>query len=166
MASGGAGSFIEQLLNGTLGTGEYSAESQLFVKDWLKIKIGEGGAEKWKELCRNVEEEDSGEEAWEEPEEDAVCEGVWTEIRQEGFAGRRLKNRDLKRVWARRAKIANEVELLELGRAGGALKRKRMTNGAMMRACLGGGQRCVVAVSRPAEVHEAQGGEEGGNDGR
>ena len=35
----------------------------------------------------------------------------------------------------------------------------------MRRACSGGGQRCAVVVSSPAEVHEAQGGEEGGKEG-
>ena len=35
----------------------------------------------------------------------------------------------------------------------------------MRRACRGGGQRNVVEVIRPAEVHEAQGGEEGGKEG-
>jgi len=59
MASGGADSFIEQLLNGTLGTvGGYSFN----LKKSLKIKLGAGGAEKWKELCRNAEKEDSDED--------------------------------------------------------------------------------------------------------
>ena len=87
---------------------------------------------------------------------------MWTQIREEGFRGKKLKNRDLRRVWIRRHQIAKDVELLELGRTGGVFKRRKRTSGAMRRACGGGGQRCAVAVSSPAEVHEAQGGEEKG----
>ena len=40
-----------------------------------------------------------GEEAWEEPEVDDVEDHVWTDIRERGFGGRRVKHRELKRIW-------------------------------------------------------------------
>ena len=110
-------------------------------------------------------QEEGAEQEWEEPEASDVEEEVWSEIREEGFRGKKLKNRDLRRIWSRRDSIAKQVELLELGKAGGVFKKKVRTSGKMRRGCIGAGQRCSVAVSSPAEVHEAQGGEKGGKEG-
>ena len=47
-------------------------------------------------------QEEGAEEQWAEPEASDVEDAVWTEIREEGFAGKKLKNRDLRRVWTRK----------------------------------------------------------------
>ena len=103
-------------------------------------------------------QEEGAQEEWEEPEATDVEEEVWTQIREEGFRGKKLKNRDLKRIWIRRDAIAKNVKLLELGKAGGVFKRIKRTNGKDRRGCLGGGQRSAVVVSK-------EGGEEGGEEG-
>ena len=59
------------------------------------------------------------EEEWEEPEATDVPHEVWTVIRETGFGGKNVKNRDLMRVWSRRHTIAKNVKLLELGGTGG-----------------------------------------------
>ena len=43
-------------------------------------------------------------EKWEEPEASDVEELVWSEIREEGFRGKKLKDMDLRRIWLRRDK--------------------------------------------------------------
>ena len=58
-----------------------------------------------------ITDEAKGLEGWEEPEASEVEEEVWTEIRKAGFAGK-VKNRDLRRIWKRRASIRERVELL------------------------------------------------------
>ena len=86
---------------------------------------------------------------------------VWCQIRNAGFgSGKQVKYRELKRLWRRRHSVAKEVELLELGRAGGVFKTCKRGAGASRQVCRGGGQRGMVAVSRPAA-----GGEEGGQEG-
>ena len=57
-------------------------------------------------------QEEGAQEEWEEPEATDVEEEVWTQIREEGFGGKKLKNRDLRRIWIRRDAIAKAVELL------------------------------------------------------
>ena len=84
---------------------------------------------------------------------------VWSEIREEGFGGKKLKTRDVKRLWRRRHTIAQDVERLELGCAGGVFKTNKRQSGAMRRACLGCGQRGMVEVMKCAK-----GGEEGGQE--
>ena len=61
---------------------------------------------------------DNDKEEWEEPDEDDVSDQVWSEIRDAGFGGRNVNKRDLTRIWSRRANLAEQVELLELGKAG------------------------------------------------
>ena len=102
-----------------------------------------------------------GEEKWEEPEAEDVEEEVWKQIREKGFGGKKLKNRCLRRIWRRRAKLAKEVHLLELGKAGGVFTEQRRTAGKKRLACRGRGHRCAVA-----EVHVAgkEAGEEGGEE--
>ena len=56
------------------------------------------------------------EEEWEEPEVEDVKVQVWTEIREKGFGGRHLKNRDLKRIWERRKPL--QMRLRHLSWAG------------------------------------------------
>ena len=80
--------------------------------------------------------EDGAEEEWEEPEVNDVEEQVWTEIRERGFGGNKVKNRDLMRIWIRRTNLAKAVELLELVRAGWVHKRRRGWQG----------QRCMHAL--------------------
>ena len=76
-------------------------------------------------LGKFTKKENDKEEEWEEPHEDDVPDEVWVQIRDGGF-GRNVKMRDLKWIWSRRAKLAEQVELLELGKAGGVShKRKR-----------------------------------------
>ena len=96
---------------------------------------------------------------WQEPEAEDVEVQVWTEIRQAGFGGRSLKNRDLTRLWSRRATIAQQVQALELGRTGGIYKRMTRTSGASREACSGGGQRSMVQL---VEESGEEGGEEKG----
>ena len=84
--------------------------------------------------------EGAHEEEWEEPEASDVEMEVWSQIR-DGFNGKKVKNRDLKRLWSRRNTLAKEVELIELASAGGVFK-------ACKRSEEGG-----------------QGGEEGGQEG-
>ena len=105
-------------------------------------------------------QEEGAQEEWEEPEATDVQEEVWAQIREDGFGGKNVKSRDLKRIWIRRHTIAQNVDLLELGISGGVFKRNRRTEGKMRQGCSGSGQRCAVAVSRP------EGGEEGGKAGR
>ena len=72
---------------------------------------------------------EGAQEEWEEPEATDVQDEVWTQIREEGFGGKKLKNRDLRRIWIRRDKITKNVELLELGISGGVFKRNMRTKG-------------------------------------
>ena len=44
-------------------------------------------------------QEEGAEEEWGEPEVNDVEEQVWTEIRQGGFGGNQVNNRDLRRIW-------------------------------------------------------------------
>ena len=99
------------------------------------------------------------EEEWEEPEVEDVKVQVWTEIRETGFGGNNLKNRDLRRIWERRHTIAEDVKALELGRSGGIYKGSRRNSGASRAACLGKGQRSMVEEE---EGGEEQGEENGG----
>ena len=69
-----------------------------------------------------------------------------------------MNMREMKRIWSRRAKLAEQVELLELGKAGGVSHKRKQTSGAMRQACLGVGQRRAVAEAPAAQ----EGGEEGG----
>ena len=107
-------------------------------------------------------QEEGAEEKWEEPAASDVEELVWSEIREAGFQGKGVKTRELRRLWSRRDRIAKDVQLLELGKAGGVSAKRKMTSGNMRRACIGGGKRCMVKVISTAEAHAAQGGEEGG----
>ena len=110
-------------------------------------------------LCSHQDQ--SGIEKWEEPEVEDVDEEVWRQIRLKGFGGKKVKNRCLKRIWMRRAKIAKAVDELELGKAGGVFSVQRRTAGKQRQACLGRGHRRAVA-----EVHVAgkEAGEEGGEE--
>ena len=117
-------------------------------------------------------EDKEGEEDWKEPEENDVPHDVWILIREEGFRGRNVRTRDLRRTWARRNTIAKEVDLLELGGAGGVYKTNKRSSGKSRRGCTGSGQRTAVVVSRLPRVHEEggeeegkEGGEEGGEEG-
>ena len=77
-------------------------------------------------LGKFTKKENDKEEEWEEPHEDDVPDEVWVQIRDEGFGGSNVRIRELKRIWGRRAKLAKQIELLELGKAGGVShKRKR-----------------------------------------
>ena len=87
---------------------------------------------------------------WDEPEAEDVEVQVWTEIREAGFGSKSIKNRDLTRLWSRRATIAHHVQALELGR----------TQGASREACSGGGQRSMVQL---VEESGEEGGEEKGS---
>ena len=81
-----------------------------------------------------------------------------------GFAPK-AKSRDLKRIWKRRAKIRQKVELLELGKVGGVYKKAKRTSGKMRRACIGQGMRSAVALEpapKKRRVEAEEGGEEGG----
>ena len=78
-------------------------------------------------LCSHQDQ--SGAEKWEEPEVEDVDEEVWRQIRLKGFGGKKVKNRCLKRIWMRRAKITKKVQLLELGKAGGVCSTQRRTSG-------------------------------------
>ena len=113
-----------------------------------------------------TQEEGASEQVWEEPEASDVEMEVWSQIR-DGFSGKNVKTRDLKRLWSRRNTLAKEVELIELGSAGGVFKACKRSSGALRWACRGAGQRGMLPVSRPAEGGEegGQGGEEGGQDG-
>ena len=76
-------------------------------------------------LGKFTKKENDKEAEWEEPHEDDVPDEVWVQISDGGFGGF-VKMRDLKWTWSRRAKLAEQVELLELGKAGGVShKRKR-----------------------------------------
>ena len=76
-------------------------------------------------LGKFTKKENDKEEEWEEPHEDDVPDEVWVQISDGGFGGF-VKMRDLRWSWSRRAKLAEQVELLELGKAGGVShKRKR-----------------------------------------
>ena len=75
------------------------------------------------------DEHDEEKEEWEEPEADDVPHEVWTVIREKGFGGKNVKNRDLMRIWNRRHTIAKNVELLELGGTGGVFKRNQRSTG-------------------------------------
>ena len=66
--------------------------------------------------------------------------------------------RDLKWIWSRRAKLAEQVELLELGKAGGVSHKRKRTSGAMRQACVGVEKRRAVSEAPAAQ----EGGEEGG----
>ena len=110
-------------------------------------------------------------EHWDEPELSAVPEEVWTEIRMAGFAGK-VKNRDLRRIWERRASIRQKVELLELGKAGGVFKKAVRTSGKTRRQCSGEGVRTMVVLEKPpkrtrveGEQEDEQEGEEGEESG-
>ena len=109
-------------------------------------------------------EDKEGEEDWEEPDDADVPHEVWTLIREEGFRGRNVKTRDLRRIWVRRHTIAKDVERLELGGTGGVYKTNKRSSGKSRRGCLGSGQRNCVVVSRLPTVHE-EGGEEEGKEG-
>ena len=67
-----------------------------------------------------------------------------------------MNMRELKRIWGRRAKLAKQVELLELGKAGGVYHKRKRTSGAMRQACSGGGQRRAFVEAPAAQ----EGGEE------
>ena len=69
-------------------------------------------------LGKFTKNDNDKEEEWEEPHEDDVPDEVWVQIRDEGFGRRNVKMRDLKWIWSRRAKLAEQVELLELGKVG------------------------------------------------
>ena len=69
-----------------------------------------------------------------------------------------MKMRELKRIWSRRAKLAEQVELLELGKAGGVSHKRKRTSGAMRQACVGVEKRRAVSEAPAAQ----EGGEEGG----
>ena len=99
---------------------------------------------------------ENAKEEWEEPGEDDVSEQVWSEIRDAGFGGRNVKQRDLNRIWSRRAKLAEQVELLELGKAGGCYHKRKRTSGAMRQACIGVGQRRAVAEAPAAQEGGAE----------
>ena len=106
-------------------------------------------------------QDQSGIEKWEEPEAEDVEEEVWKQIRETGFGGKKLKNRCLRRIWSRRAKIAKEVDELELGKAGGVFSVQRRTAGKQRQACLGRGHRRAVAE---VLVAGKEAGEEGGEE--
>ena len=106
-------------------------------------------------------QEEHDEEKWEEPEASDVEDRVWSEIREAGFQGKGVQTRELRRLWSRRQTNAKEVELLELGKAGGVYAKRKRTSGNMRRACIGGGHRSMVTVTTAA-AHEAHRGEEGG----
>ena len=108
-------------------------------------------------LGKFTKKENDKEEEWEEPHEDDVPDEVWVQIRDGGF-GRNVKMRDLKWIWSRRAKLAEQVELLELGKAGGVSHKRKRTSGAMRQACVGVEKRRAVAEAPAAQ----EGGEEGG----
>ena len=85
-----------------------------FIRKALKTR----GLGKFTKKENNEEEgEGKNDQLWEEPHEDDVPDEVWVQIRDGGF-GRNVKMRDLKWIWSRRAKLAEQVELLELGKAG------------------------------------------------
>ena len=116
-------------------------------------------------LGKFTKKENDKEEEWEEPHEDDVPDEVWVQIRDGGFGkrnggfgGRNVKMRDLKWIWSRRAKLAEQVELLELGKAGGVSHKRKRTSGAMRQACVGVEKRRAVAEAPAAQ----EGGEEGG----
>ena len=88
-----------------------------------------------------TQEEGASQEKWEEPDASDVEVAVWSEIREEGFGGKKLKTRDVKRLWRRRHTTAQDVERLELGCAGGVFKTNKRQRGALRRGCLGCGQR-------------------------
>ena len=71
-----------------------------------------------------VLEPEKGIQGWEEPEAPDIEDKVWAEIRLAGF-GKTVKSRDVKRLWARRRAIRQQVEVLELGKAGGVFRRTR-----------------------------------------
>ena len=100
---------------------------------------------------------------WQEPEASEVPEDVWTAIRRAGF-GSAVKNRDLTRVWQRRASIRKKVELLELGKAGGVFKKAVRHPGKSRRQCSGQGSRTMV-VLEPAPKRRRVEGEEGIEEG-
>ena len=108
-------------------------------------------------LGKFTKKENDKEEEWEEPHEDDVPDEVWVQIRDGGF-GRNVKMRDLKWIWSRRAKLAEQVELLELGKAGGVSHKRKRTSGAMRQACVGVEKRRAVSEAPAAQ----EGGEEGG----
>ena len=102
-------------------------------------------------LGKFTKEENDKEEEWEDPHEDDVPDEVWVQIRDEGFGGRNVKMMEMKRIWSRRAKLAEQVELLELGKAGGVSHKRKRTSGAMRQACVGVGQRRAVAEAPAAQ---------------
>ena len=103
-------------------------------------------------------------EHWEEPEAAAVPLDVWTQIRQAGF-GATVRNRELSRVWERRSKIRQKIELLELGRAGGVYKRSVRTKGKTRRDCTGDGVRTMVVLEKPPKRRRVEGEQEDEQEG-
>ena len=103
--------------------------------------------------------EESGKEQWEEPEASDVEEEVWTEIRKAGF-GAKVRNRDLRRIWKRRASIRERIELLELGKAGGVFRKAKRTAGKVRRMCVGEGVRSMVVLEPVPKRRRVEGEEE------
>ena len=103
--------------------------------------------------------EKEGKEGWEEPEASDVEDDVWAEIRSSGF-GKKVRSRDLKRIWRRRAQISLEVELLELGKSGGIFRKAQRTLGKARRMSIGQGMRSVVALEPAPKRRRVEGQEE------